>query len=369
MLVAFPPDTYTYVSLGSSPTLVTGFIQLTIPNAVVIDLPISDVGVPEIRDLNEHGWQQLLQFARTAFAGRDHARNKLVIVDMIEQGRGVALTKMLLKKYFGNTKTIKIFSLVQVDDGDLQDNPYLSFDEITQIDPKHLTKEQEYFSFQITSCKYKNRQLLRKYDKHNIYKISTGEISAPKKDVVTTCWLFKTLREIIDWLEKHQNANKPQPSVENIDDFMAVARQEIEEIVAIDELPPTASLVTNRDDENDVTSEDMSEDNDDRIESDDDSVAVTTTAVVYELQSWLDAIAFPISKDVDFLISQLRTIGGLTVNNLNAGAEVRAGLVQHHAVLCQRVIQRVQSSVRLDRQQQNAYAAGLELLLCSDDDL
>lgn len=198
----FPPAEYLYVSLGSSPTLITTALLLATKNAIVVDLPISNVGM-EVSELDESQWTALLAFASAAMEGKADARGKIVIIDVLQQGRGVAFARTLLQRHCGKGKDIRICSLGQIDRAHLGQT--LNFGKNGIYEAGKKNRDAEMVCNQIAMCTYKNIKLLRKYEQHPMMQIANRKMLAPKKDVAMAFRLLHVIKDELSWVKPSEN--------------------------------------------------------------------------------------------------------------------------------------------------------------------
>jgi hypothetical protein len=197
----YPPSQYLYVSLGSSPTLITTVLALAVQDAIVVDLPISNVGM-EVNELTESDWAKLMTFGGAALEGKEDARNGILIIDVVEKGRGVAFARALLKRCCGN-RDIQICSLGAIEPGELGE--WLDFGPKPIFQAGTKNEYAKLVCWEIVKCTYKNEKLLRKYEQHSLLDIVNRKIPAPKKDVVFSIRLLNVIKDELDWVKPEGN--------------------------------------------------------------------------------------------------------------------------------------------------------------------
>ncbi|AXX32395.1 hypothetical protein KCV87_30555 [Actinosynnema pretiosum subsp. pretiosum] len=186
----YPADRWTYVSLGNSPALFMECYAQVEPAAQVVLLPLSGVDGSELREPGAEPHRRLLDYADRLLPEQHHDR--LVVVDMAEHGRGLAVTKQLLDAVLqrrGRAATTGLYALTPR-------KPAANGEDLSHLEPelsrlallgdadtapghkRTVRKLRE----RLIGCYYKSDLLLNVFEKHNSMDVLAGARTGPTLD-------------------------------------------------------------------------------------------------------------------------------------------------------------------------------------------
>lgn len=186
ILHEYPPQTSVYISLGSSPTIVTQYIKMCIPTVRLYHVPLSTLS---LETMNESNLENIFRYVDNIVGNELVSEKSVILIDISEQGRALATMKHLVNLY----RDWKL--------QDAQVKPKLG--EIVMLalnkelpKNKEITKLQERFGAiktlktysnyvppvqeQILAKEFKDNLKLTLFDRHEVYDISSGTLTSPQ---------------------------------------------------------------------------------------------------------------------------------------------------------------------------------------------
>jgi hypothetical protein len=186
ILSEYPPHTSVYISLGSSPTIVTQYIKMCTPTVHLYHVPLSTLS---LETMNESGLENIFKYVNNIVGSELISEKSVILIDISEQGRALATMKHLVNLY----RDWKL--------KDMQVKPKLG--EIVMLalnkvlpENEEITKLQERFGaiktlktyssyvppvqVQILAKEYKDNLKLMLFDRHEVWDISSGKLTSPQ---------------------------------------------------------------------------------------------------------------------------------------------------------------------------------------------
>lgn len=189
ILTAYPD--HNIISVGSSPTLITEYLDLLGARVHVVRLPLSSVPEEKFANVSQRQRRNVLAYLEKALSDNNLtvkklAERKILIVDEVITGSGIATTKLYLELLLakkGVMQQVVMLSLTEPDEQLLRTTQakctHLDIMDIRYFRPGSLSIEAREVQNGITQCVYKNSLALRMFDRsrYDYQNIKAGTVT------------------------------------------------------------------------------------------------------------------------------------------------------------------------------------------------
>ncbi len=220
ILHLYPKDVFVYISIGSSPSIITRYMKVCDPAIEVIDFPFSSA---EIQAFSKCNMEKIFAYYENTVDRNLPPGKKLLLIDICEQGRALAAMKYLIQQYeSARSRPVRREVVMLALNNTLPEavakarhavNPEVEealVSEIQIID----TKYSEYMAEvqdDILGKVYKQNLELVLFGRHEIADISSGALTAPMPSHAMVQRLLIVLARIRDFNRDLNRGEVSQP--------------------------------------------------------------------------------------------------------------------------------------------------------------